>query len=109
MSLNNSLMPTPRWVSKGPRSYQLLGPFALPGLRHRVWLLTEEGCFEGTRDRHLARRIASASDGLVDCSAQFPRKPNIGFSVTPFATCLTETLSPLAARFISHGFHPYCS
>ena len=25
------LMPTPRWVSKGPRSFQLRGPFALPG------------------------------------------------------------------------------
>jgi hypothetical protein len=48
------LMATPRWFSKGPRSFQLRGPFALPGLRHRVWLLPNKGGFEGMGDGDLA-------------------------------------------------------
>jgi len=81
----------------------------LPGLRHDISILLGEHGLEGMGDDGLTRFEAATLDGFVDCVAEFPWKPDIGFPVTPFATCLTEALSPLAARFISHGFHPYCS
>jgi hypothetical protein len=60
-------------------------------------------------DCDLARGEEAAIDGFVNRSADFPRKPNIGFPVSPLPTCLTETLSSIATRSISHGAYPYCS
>jgi hypothetical protein len=99
-------MPTLVVDSKGPRSFQLRGPFALPGLRHDISILANKDCFESMSDGDLARGEEAAINGFVDRSADFPRKPNIGFPVPPLAAGLTETLSPLPTRCISHFVHP---
>ena len=65
---NTSLMPPLGGISKGPRSFQLRGPFALPGLRHDISLLSDEDGFEGMGDGVLTRLEATALDGLVDRS-----------------------------------------
>ena len=68
-------------------------------------------CLDALLSQNLPERleIVVSANGFVDRIAEFPWKPDIGFPVPSFATCLTEALSPLAARFISHGIHPYCS
>jgi hypothetical protein len=97
------LMPTPRWVSKGPRSFQLRGPFALPGLRHDIQLLANEGCLKGLVDGFLTRLEAATLDGFVDRSANRLGNPHVHFPVSPFSTGFPEALNTFDSLYVRHG------
>ncbi len=106
MSLNNSLMPTPRWVSKGPRSYQLLGPFALPGLRHDISILLGKHGLEGMGDDFLPRLKVPTLDCLIDRCAEKSRNPDVHLPISPFPARLAEALNALGPFSVRHGIHP---
>jgi hypothetical protein len=98
-------MPTPRWFSKGPRSFQLRGPFALPGLRHDISILLGKHGFEGMGDDCLTGLEAAARDFFVDRSAQKPRNPDVQLLVSPFPARLAEALNALGSFSVRHDIH----
>jgi len=99
-------MPTLAVVSKGPRSFQLRGPFALPRLRHRHLLLVNKGSRESMVDRLLARFKASTLDSLVNRGPYWLRNPYVHFPITPFTADLSETLNSVGSFSSRHGVHP---
>src|SRR4051812_45755070 len=99
-------MPTPRWVSKGPRSYQLLGPFALPGLRHDISLLANEDGLECLVDRILTRLEAATLNSFVDRSANRLGNPHVHLPVSPFPTGFPEALNTFDPLHVRHGISP---
>ena len=94
-------MPTPRWVSKGPRSFQLRGPFALPGLSHCALLLFEE-CCEGMGDRDAARGKAPSCNSIIYLLIDLLSQPYVRLPKAPFLAGLTETLDALAGQGVWH-------
>jgi len=92
--------------SKGPRSFQLRGPFALPGLRHDISILLGEHGLEGMGDDSLTGPEATTLDSLVDCSVQRPWNPDVHFLVSPFPARLAEALNALGLLCVRHGIHP---
>jgi hypothetical protein len=99
-------MPTLVVVSKGPRSFQLRGPFALPGLRHDIPILLGKHGLKGMGDDGLTGLEATTLDRLVDRSAQKPRNPDVHFLVSPFPARLAEALNPFDPFHVRHGIHP---
>ena len=94
-------MPTPRWVSKGPRSFQLRGPFALPGLRHRALLLLEE-CCEGMGDRDPSGGESPPRDGIIDFLIDLLGQPYVRFPKALLLAGLSKALDAVAAQRIWH-------
>jgi hypothetical protein len=92
--------------SKGPRSFQLRGPFALPGLRHDISILLSEHGLKSMGDDLLTCLEPAALDSLVDCSPQKPRYPDVQFPVSPFTARLSEALNPLDTFHVRHGTPP---
>ena len=106
MLLTHSECPPLAVVSKGPRSFQLRGPFALPGLRHDIPILLGKHGLEGTGDDGLTGLEATTLDRLVDRSAQKPRNPDVHFLVPPFPARLAEALNALGLFCVRHGHPP---
>jgi hypothetical protein len=86
-------MPTLAVVSKGPRSVQLRGPFALPGLRHDISLLANEDCFKGIGDGFLTRFEPTSPNGAINRISSRLGDPNIHFSISPLTTEIPKTLN----------------
>jgi hypothetical protein len=99
-------MPTLAVVSKGPRSFQLRGPFALPGLRHDISILLSEHGLKSMGDDLLACLEPAALDSLVDRSPQEPRYPDVQFPITSLSARLAEALNPLDTFHVRHGTPP---
>jgi hypothetical protein len=91
--------------SKGPRSFQLRGPFALPGLRHDIPILFGKHGFEGMIDDVLTRLKPATLDSLVDRSAYKPGNPDVHLPVTALFARLSEALNALGLLCIRHGIH----
>jgi hypothetical protein len=102
-------MPTLAVVSKGPRSFQLRGPFALPGLRHDIAILLGKHGFESMSDNFLPRLKATTLDRLVDCSAEKSRNPDVHFPVTPLTAGFSEALNGGCSFSSRHDAHPSLS
>jgi hypothetical protein len=94
-------MPTLSVDSKGPRSFQLRGPFALPGLRHRALLLFEE-CREGMGDRDPSGGKSPPRDGIIDLLIDLFGQPYVRLPKAPLLAGLTKSLHALAAQRIWH-------
>src|SRR3954466_1802527 len=101
----HSFKPPLAGSSKGPRSFQLRGPFALPGLRHDISILLGKHGLEGMGDDGLTGLEATTFDSLVDRSVQKPRNPDVHFLVSPFPARLTEALNSLGSFSVRHGIH----
>jgi hypothetical protein len=91
--------------SKGPRSVQLRGPFALPRLRHCVRLLLNKGRLEGMVDGFLARLEPAALDRLINRRTYRLTDPYVHFPVAPLTAVLPKTLNSIGP-FHRHGAHP---
>src|SRR5215204_2219828 len=99
-------MPTLAVVSKGPRSFQLRGPFALPGLRHDISILLSEHGLKSMGDDLLACLEPPALDGFVDGSPKKSRYPDVQFPITAFTARLAEALNALDTLHVRHGTPP---
>src|SRR5687768_7133432 len=99
-------MPTLAVVSKGPRSVQLRGPFALPGLRHDISLLLGKCGLEGMSDCFLPVPETTALDRLIDRKPEGTRHPNVHLVVSPLPARLTKSLNTFGMLCIRHGIHP---
>ena len=87
-------MPTLAVVSKGPRSFQLRGPFALPGLRHDISLLANEDCFKGIGNGFLTRFEPTIPYGTINRITGRLGDPNVHFPVSALTTETPKTLNP---------------
>src|ERR687897_3326261 len=103
--VNYSECPPLAVVSKGPRSVQLRGPFALPGLRHDILLLLGKCGLEGMGDGFLTGLEATVLDGFVDCSPEKSWDPDVHLSVSPFPARFAKALNALDLLSIRHGIH----
>jgi hypothetical protein len=102
---NQSFLPPLAGSSKGPRSFQLRGPFALPGLRHDIPILFGKHGFEGMIDDVLTRLKPATFDGVVDRSAYKPRNPDVHLPIAALFAGLSEALNALGLLCIRHGIH----